>query len=99
MGKREAGTTAFVAPMMRRQLAEVQAKQDATWTEYHSHCGHGPADSVACDHTEAYCTDAAEVAAMVQREVWRHSEPRVRADSTRMVRDHHFAIEIDKAKG
>ena len=57
---------AFVAPMMRRELAAAQARQDGQWREFHSHCPHDSTDAagVACDHAEAYATEGAYVASV-----------------------------------
>ena len=83
--------------MNRRLLAAAQAKQDGQWCEFHSHCSHAATieAGIACDHTEAYATEAWEVAGVAQRAAWRASLPKVRHDDTRIERDHHFALEMN----
>lgn len=85
--------------MFEREAAKSEKVQLSTWREYHSHCGHERTDDAAvlCDITEAYVTYCEEIRAKGQRAAWRASEPAVRNDGTRLVRDHHLALEMNRA--
>jgi len=87
----------WVGQMWREASTKAGRAQVNGWLEHHAHCGHAHTDEAAilCDITEAYATYCEEIRAKQQREAWRASEPAVRNDATRIVRDHHFALEMN----
>lgn len=87
----------WLGQMWREAFTKAAREQIKTWAEHHAHCGHARNNeaSILCDITEAYVTYCDEIRAKEQRTAWRASEPKVRNDDTRIVRDHHFALEMN----